>query len=79
MRVWLMEKEKTYVPTVIKAVSVRYSRSRNSLVIDGNYRWYEIVMSVDDAKELVDDVLNNHEAQMDLRKFRAIGFDRNRT
>ena len=76
MRVWLMEKDKTYVPAMVEAQDIRYSRRRNSLVIYGNFRWYEIVMSVDDAKEIMDECLSGNDDVLDLRKFKAIGFER---
>jgi hypothetical protein len=74
MRVWLREKGKTSVPVMVEAVNIRYSKRRDSLVIDGYFKWYEILMSVEEAQKLMDKCVNENKNILDLRELGALGF-----
>jgi len=76
MRVWLKEKNKTSIPAMVEAVSIRYSKSRSSLVIDCLFKWHEIDMSVEEAQELMDNCADEGKQVLDLRNYGAIGFHR---
>jgi hypothetical protein len=74
MKVLLIERDKTDVPTIVESLDVRYSKKRGRLVIDGFYRWYEVDVSIERAKDIVDAYISDTEGMLDLRGFPATGF-----
>ena len=74
MRVWLIEKDKTDVPVLMEAITIRYSARRECLVVEGSLRWYEINMTVDAAAKIMKNCAESSGNVLDLRCYGAVGF-----
>ena len=74
MRVWLIEKDKTNVPVMMEATTIRYSARRGCLVVEGPLRWYEINMDADKAAGIMRHCADKKYAELDLRCFGSAGF-----
>jgi hypothetical protein len=76
MKVLLIEKQKTDVPTIVDAPIIRYSKSNECLEVY-SYPWhYKVVVEPDEAKRMIDEHIRQVEggaALLDLRAYPAIG------